>query len=88
MQVVFVSKGEPIVKPSPPPLCWEAVYPRAKQRFPHLKRDTAPSLERDREAFVNYLADTHQLTLREAREEVNDFLFIEGLRAELEAELA
>lgn len=72
----------------PPPLCWEAIYPRAKQRFPHLKRETAPSLERDQEGFVNYLADTHQLTLREAREEVKDFLFIESLHAELEADLA
>ncbi len=72
----------------PPPLCWEAMYPRAKQRFPHLKRETTPSIERDREGFVSHLANTHHLTLREAREEIEDFLFTESLHAELETDQA
>ena len=71
----------------PPPLCWEAMYPRAKQRFPHLKLERVSNLEGDRDGFVSYLADTHQLTLREAHEEVEDFLFTESLHAELEADL-
>lgn len=63
---------------------WDRMYPRAKQRFPHLRSDKAPSLEQDRDGFVAYLARTHHLTLREAREEVDDFLFTESLHAELE----
>ncbi|MEP2715684.1 hypothetical protein [Pseudophaeobacter sp.] len=70
----------------PPPLCWEDMYPRAKQRFPHLQPETVPSLEQDRDGFVAYLANTHHLTLREAREEVEDFLFTESLHAELDVE--
>lgn len=65
-------------------LPWDRIYPRAKQRFPHLKSDKVPSLERDRDGFVAYLAQTHNLTLREAREEVDDFLFTESLHAELD----
>ncbi|CUH88377.1 hypothetical protein PH5382_02313 [Phaeobacter sp. CECT 5382] len=68
-------------------LDWVAIYPRAKQRFPHLRRAQAPNPGCDREAFVAYLALTHHLTLREAREEIDDFLFTESLHAELNAEL-
>lgn len=68
-------------------LDWAAIYPRAKQRFPHLQGNLAPNPGCDREAFVAYLAHTHHLTLREAREEVADFLFTESLHAELEKEL-
>ncbi|WP_277620927.1 hypothetical protein [Pseudophaeobacter leonis] len=35
-----------------------------------------------------YLTRTHHLTLREAQEEVADFLFTESLHAELEPESA
>ncbi|EAQ45060.1 hypothetical protein MED193_04501 [Roseobacter sp. MED193] len=72
----------------PSPLCWKAMYPRAKQRFPHLQRETVLSLEQDWEAFVRYLATSHQLTLQEAHEEVEDFLFTESLHAELETDPA
>lgn len=67
----------------PAPLCWETMYPRAKQRFPHLQFETVASLKGDHDGFVNHLAASHQLTLREAREEVEDFLFTESLHAEL-----
>ncbi|MEP4038659.1 hypothetical protein [Pseudophaeobacter sp.] len=36
---------------------------------------------------MSHLANTHHLTLREAREEIEDFLFTESLHAELHAEL-
>ncbi|MFT6457772.1 MAG: hypothetical protein ACJARR_000645 [Pseudophaeobacter arcticus] len=61
------------------------MYPRAKQRFPHLQFDTVSSLKGDHDGFVSYLADSHQLTLREAREEIEDFLFTESLHAELKS---
>jgi hypothetical protein len=67
----------------PTPIPWDEMYPRAKQRFPHL-HPGVPNLERDRLGFVAYLARTHHLTLREAQEEVEDFLFTESLHAELE----
>ncbi|MGR3623079.1 hypothetical protein [Pseudophaeobacter sp.] len=63
---------------------WDRLYPRAKQRFPHLRSESVPSLAGDRDGFVAYLARTHHLTLREAREEVDDFLFTESLHAELD----
>ncbi|MCD9146878.1 hypothetical protein [Pseudophaeobacter flagellatus] len=72
----------------PSPWRWESMYPRAKQRFPHLCAETVPSLAQDRDGFVAYLADTHHLTLREAEEEVDDFLFTESLHAELATDQA
>lgn len=61
-----------------------ASLPRMQNRFPYLHPDLVPSLLQDREAFIAHLAKTHQLTLTEAREEVDDFLFIEGLLYEVE----
>ncbi|AHD00931.1 MULTISPECIES: hypothetical protein [Leisingera] len=63
---------------------WIDRMPRIKQRFPHLKASNAPSLVDDRDRFVAYLARTHHLTLNEAREEVDDFLYIESLLRELD----
>jgi len=57
--------------------------PRMQTRFPYLHQNMVPSLLQDREAFIEHLASTHQLTLTEAREEVEDFLFIEGLLDEV-----
>ncbi|NIZ60848.1 hypothetical protein DL239_07665 [Sedimentitalea sp. CY04] len=58
--------------------------PRMQNRFPYLQKKMVPSLLQDREAFIKHLATTHQLTLTEAREEVEDFLFIEGLLEEVD----
>lgn len=63
---------------------WSDRIPRIKQRFPYLKVSKAPSIVEDREKFVAYLARTHHLTLTEAREEVDDFLYIESLLKELD----
>ncbi len=62
---------------------WRDCLPRVKTRFPHIRASNAPSLLDDRDAFVRYLAKAHHLTLNEAKEEVDDFLYIEGLRSEL-----
>jgi hypothetical protein len=40
----------------------------------------------DRDKFVAYLARTHHLTLTEAREEVDDFLYVESLLRELDGQ--
>ncbi|WP_293576303.1 hypothetical protein [Phaeobacter sp.] len=64
--------------------CWFDRMPRIKQRFPHLETRKAPSLIDHKDDFVAYLAQTHHLTLTEAREEVDDFLYTESLHRELE----
>lgn len=64
---------------------WTACLPRIQDRFPYLRPNIAPSLLRDRDAFVAHLAQTHHLTLTEAKEEVEDFLYIEGLLREVES---
>ncbi|MBY6065544.1 hypothetical protein KUW17_02245 [Leisingera aquaemixtae] len=64
---------------------WIDRMPRIKQRFPHLKASNAPSILDDRDKFVAYLARTHHLTLNEAKEEVEDFLYIESLLRELDS---
>ncbi|OED47770.1 hypothetical protein [Leisingera sp. S232] len=63
---------------------WIDRMPRIKQRFPHLKASNAPSILDDRDRFVAYLARTHQLTMTEAKEEVEDFLYVESLLRELD----
>ncbi|GLO70523.1 hypothetical protein MACH17_20400 [Phaeobacter inhibens] len=66
---------------------WFDRMPRLKQRFPHLQTRSAPSLFDDKDKFVAYLARTHHLTMTEAREEVDDFLYTESLHRELEHQL-
>ncbi len=65
---------------------WAVRFPRAKQRFPYLQRQHAPCPVRDKDGFVAYLASSHHLTLTEAQEEADDFLFCELLHAELSVE--
>lgn len=65
---------------------WVKGLPRAKRRFPRLRWSLAPDPMHDIDGFVAYLARTHHLTLGETREEMDDFLFTESLRAELETD--
>ncbi len=58
---------------------WAAWFGRLKSRFPYLDDCAVPFAKRDRARFEAYLAETHNLTLTEAREEIDDFLFIESL---------
>lgn len=60
-----------------------ATLHRIKRRFPHLDDTAMAFLHLDRADFEAHLADSHQLTLTEAREEVADFLYIEALSREL-----
>ncbi|WP_083445161.1 hypothetical protein [Ruegeria sp. 6PALISEP08] len=61
---------------------WSAAYARAKRRFPNLRDQDMMRVAKDRKRFEAYLAERHQLTINEAHEEVEDFLFTEGLNRE------
>ncbi len=61
---------------------WSASYARAKKRFPNLLDKDMAAVKRDRKRFEAYLAERHHLTVNEAREELEDFLFTEGLNRE------
>ena len=61
---------------------WGYWFQRIKTRFPNLEDSAMPFLKQDRTRFEHYLADRHQMTLREAREEFEDFLYIETLASE------
>ncbi|KIC43469.1 hypothetical protein RA27_05940 [Ruegeria sp. ANG-R] len=61
---------------------WGASYARAKRRFPNLRDRDMARVRDDRNQFEAYLAERHHLTVNEAREELEDFLFTEGLNRE------
>ncbi|WP_050927696.1 hypothetical protein [Aestuariivita boseongensis] len=61
---------------------WGEWFARIKHRFPNLDDGAMPFAKTDRARFEAYLADTHDLTLNEAREELDDFLFVEQLARE------
>lgn len=58
-------------------------HQKIKGRFPHLDDTAMALLKNDRALFEARVADSHHLTLNEAREEVEDFLYIEGLADEV-----
>ncbi|MCB1310390.1 MAG: hypothetical protein KDK29_00210 [Sedimentitalea sp.] len=58
---------------------WGRWFQHMKTRFPNLDDSAMPFLKQDRGRFEAYLADTHHLSLIEAREEFEDFLFVETL---------
>lgn len=62
---------------------WETSYPRIKSRFPKVEESLAAASVLDRTRFVAYLADRHQISLEEAHQEFEDFLFVERLNREL-----
>ena len=61
---------------------WSDLRARIMNRFPNLDDGAIPFAKTNRERFEAYIADTHDLTLSEAREELNDFLFVEQLARE------
>ncbi|KIC44514.1 hypothetical protein RA28_16575 [Ruegeria sp. ANG-S4] len=66
---------------------WSASYARAKRRFPNLRDKDMARMRADRKQFEAYLAERHHLTVNEAREELEDFLFTEGLNREVSLSL-
>lgn len=61
---------------------WGLWFARMKRRFPNLDDSAMPFLKADRQRFESYLADRHDLTMVEAREELDDFLMVENLARE------
>ena len=61
---------------------WGYLYRKLKTRFPNLDDGSMPFLKQDRGRFEAYVAETHNLTLEEARQELEDFLFVEALARE------
>ncbi|SMO39958.1 hypothetical protein SAMN06265380_101422 [Ruegeria faecimaris] len=59
------------------------MYARAKRRFPNLRDRDMDAVGRDRAQFEAYLAERHHLTVNEAHEELEDFLFTEALTREV-----
>lgn len=66
---------------------WDASYARAKRRFPNLRDRDMAHVPQDRRQFEAYLAERHHLTVNEAREELEDFLFTEALNREMRQSL-
>lgn len=64
---------------------WSTSYARAKMRFPNLRDSDMPFVKQNRQRFEAYLAERHHLTVTEAREELEDFLFTESLSRELDS---
>jgi len=62
---------------------WPSWAERIRDRFPYLEMGPMDRARHDRSAFEAYLARTHNLSLTEAREEIEDFLYIETLAREL-----
>ncbi|QEW20559.1 hypothetical protein LA6_002758 [Marinibacterium anthonyi] len=58
---------------------WSLWFSRFKAQFPNLDDASMPFLKLDRNRFEAHLAETHDMTLNEAREAVNGFLYIETL---------
>jgi len=57
-------------------------FVRLKHRFPNIDDGAMPFAKVNRERFEAYIADRHDITLSEAREELHDFLFVEQLARE------
>lgn len=62
---------------------WELWSPLMRARFPYLETRAMNRARHDRGTFEAYLARSHNLSLNEAREEIEDFLYVETLASEL-----
>ncbi len=55
---------------------WQINLPMIRSRFPHADERALDALHQGHQSFAELMARTHDLTLREAREEVEDWLHI------------
>ena len=58
---------------------WHTTVQRLEARFPRLNRDALSQPPECISSLTRHLADTHDLTALEAREELADWLFVESL---------
>ena len=54
---------------------WNQAAGRLRQRFPHVDDTALSNAPRQVDEVARHVADRHDLTLREARREVEDLLF-------------
>lgn len=54
--------------------CWPHLLPQLKTDFQHLEMDALRRFRGDRSKMETYLAETHDLTVQEARETLDDWL--------------
>lgn len=55
---------------------WQISLPMIHSRFPHADETALDALQRGHRHFAKLMADAHDLTTEEAREEVEDWLHI------------
>ena len=53
---------------------WAASYKALRTEFPHLEPSAMPFLKGDQDRFESYLAATHDMSLKEARDAFDSFL--------------
>ncbi|MEP3639551.1 MAG: hypothetical protein ABJM43_01765 [Paracoccaceae bacterium] len=53
---------------------WAASFDRLIIAFPKLERSAMPFLKQDQMRFEQYLAATHEMTLKEARDALDSFM--------------
>ncbi|WP_136443489.1 hypothetical protein [Pacificoceanicola onchidii] len=58
---------------------------RFRTRFPHVDETVVPDLVENQQQLSQHLAERHDLTLLEAKEELLDFLWLERLTAQIAA---
>ncbi|MEO9820776.1 MAG: hypothetical protein ABJ370_06390 [Paracoccaceae bacterium] len=56
---------------------WAASFDRLIVAFPNLERSAMPFLKQDQMRFEQYLAATHEMTLKEARDALDAFMLQE-----------
>lgn len=59
---------------------WPTWYSALQKQFPRLEREAGFFLRQSRGNFIAYLADRHDLTILEAEETLDDFLFLADMR--------
>ena len=58
---------------------WGNTLHRLQQRFPHIDRSALNAPPPDTSHLARHLAESHDLTVLEAAEELRDWMFVEGL---------
>lgn len=58
---------------------WDNMVSRLEGRFPRIDRSQLAGRPRDSRALARHIADSHELTVTEAREALQDFIEIESL---------
>ena len=62
---------------------WKSTVARLESRFPRINRVALTTPPDTMSGLTRHLADTHDLTALEAREELADWLFVESLERQV-----